>query len=141
MNTELLATWADNFTRNTSEAFARLTLKDYIRLIIIMGGYALLRPYIMKIGEKLQMRQHEKDAASGTGEIHPNELRGKKMAIPGLDEDTDDEDDESAPADWGRTARVRQRKFIREALEKEEERLRDQFNAKDDQDIAEYLED
>jgi hypothetical protein len=138
MNTELLATWAGNFSRNTSEAFSRLTLKDYIRLIIIMGGYALLRPYIMKIGAKLQMRQHEKDAATGMGEIHPNELRGK-VEIPGLDEETDDEDDESAPADWGRTARVRQRKFIREALEKEEQRLREQFEAEDDKDIAEYL--
>ncbi|KAF2463454.1 DUF1531-domain-containing protein, partial [Lindgomyces ingoldianus] len=134
----LLSTWGNNFTRNTSNAFAELRLKDYIRLVIIIGAYCLLRPYIIKLGAKLQTKAHEKDSADH-GEIHPNELRGK-VEIPGL-EDSDEEDEgyEPKPGEWGRNARVRQRKFIRDALAKEEQRLREEAEAEDDKDIEEFL--
>ena len=93
----------------------------------------------MKLGAKMQTRAHEKDSAEGgeSAEVHPNELRGK-IAIPGVDE-SEDEEDESAPGDWGRAARLRQRKFIREALEREEARLRDEAEAESDKEIAEFL--
>ncbi|KAF2190817.1 DUF1531-domain-containing protein [Zopfia rhizophila CBS 207.26] len=140
-DTSLLSTWANNFTRNTSAAFAQMRLQDYIRLIVIIGGYCLLRPYLMKLGAKMQTKAHEKDAVEGAGEaeIHPNELRGK-VEIPGVeDSDEEEEDEEAKPGDWGRNARVRQRKFIREALEREEQRLRDEQEAESDKDIEEFL--
>lgn len=136
--TDTLSIWAGNFTRNTSTAFAELRLKDYIRLVVIIGAYCLLRPYIIALGGKLQTKVHERDSAEGV-EIHPNELRGK-FEIPGVDDsDGDDEDDEAQPGDWGRNARVRQRKFIRAALEKEEQRLRDEAEAESDKELEEFL--
>ncbi|KAF2496680.1 DUF1531-domain-containing protein [Lophium mytilinum] len=136
----LLRTWSGNLTRNTSSAFASLRLKDYIRLVIIIGGYCLLRPYIMKLGAKLQMQIHEKDGAD-TGFMNPNELRGAKIEIPGVESDEDDSGDEvhtGADMDFGRKARLRQRKYIREALEREEQRLRDEAEGSDAE-IEEFL--
>jgi Protein trafficking PGA2 len=136
--TTLLSTWAGNFQRNTSSAFAELRLKDYIRLVVIIGGYCLLRPWLMKLGAKMQTKSHEADSAD-TGLMNPNELRGK-VEIPGVDEDSDEEEEgEGTAGNWGRNARVRQRKFIREALEKEEQRLRDETEAESDKEIEEFL--
>jgi len=135
----LLRTWSGNLTRNTSSAFANLRLQDYIRLVIIIGGYALLRPYIMKLGTKLQMQIHEKEGAEVF--MDPNELRGVKIEIPGVESDEDDSGDEvhtGADMDFGRKARLRQRKFIREALEREEQRLRDEAEGSDAE-IEEFL--
>lgn len=115
--------------------------RDYIRLIIIIGAYCLLRPQIIKLGARLQTKQHERDALDDGAEIHPNELRGK-FEIPGVDPDSDEEDleeDEGRTGDWGRKARVRQRKFIREALEREEKRLADEQEDESDKDIEEFL--
>ena len=115
-----------------------MRLKEYIRLVWIIGAYCLLRPYIIKLGGKLQTKAHERDSAEGQdAEIHPNELRGK-FAIPGVDE-SEDEEEEAQPGDWGKKARVRQRKFIRQALEKEEQRLRDEAEAESDKELEEFL--
>ncbi|KAF2689211.1 DUF1531-domain-containing protein [Lentithecium fluviatile CBS 122367] len=139
-----LSTWRDNFVRNTSEAFTKMQARDYIRLVVIIGAYALLRPYIMKIGARLQERQHERDAMEELlpADIHPNELRtGKKFAIPGVEESDSEEEGEAKPGQWGKRARVRQRKFIREKLEEEERRLREAQEEEEDKDIADLLED
>ncbi|KAF2205213.1 trafficking PGA2 [Delitschia confertaspora ATCC 74209] len=140
MDVELLKTWWGNFERNTHAAFTGLRMKDYIRLIVIIGGYALLRPYIMKIGSHLQAKQHERDSADTGAQIHPNDLRGK-IEIPGLDEEEQDEDADEMdrPGDWGRNARLRQRKFIRQALEEHEKKLRETVDEEEDKDIAEFL--
>ncbi|KAF2865339.1 protein trafficking Pga2 [Massariosphaeria phaeospora] len=136
---ELLTTWKGNFARNTSAAFDKLRLQDYIRLVVIIGAYALLRPYIIKLGGKLQAQQHERDAADNGAEIHPNDLRGK-IEIPGLgDSDEEEDEEDTQPGQWGRNARVRQRKFIRDALAKEEARLAEEQEVESDKDIEEFL--
>ncbi|KAF2262378.1 DUF1531-domain-containing protein [Lojkania enalia] len=132
-----LTTYWDNFTRNTKASLERMQLKDYIRLIWIVGAYLLIRPYLMKLGEKMQTKAHEKDTAE-TAEIHPNQLRGK-IEIPGVDDSDEDNEGEAKPGDWGRNARLRQRKFIRNALEKHEERLRAEQEDESDKEIEEFL--
>lgn len=137
---EALSTWGHNFTHNTTAAFADMGPKDYIRLVIIIGTYLLLRPQLMKLGARMQRKSHEKDAQdNGEADIHPNELRGK-IEIPGVG-DSDEEDDENVErvGDWGRNARVRQRKFIRDALAKEEARLADEQEDESDREIEEFL--
>jgi hypothetical protein len=134
--TSILTTWMNNFVRNTSASFDRMQLKDYIRLVTIVGGYLILRPYLLKLGEKVQEKQLAKNAEE-SAEIHPNELRGK-VEIPGVD-DSDEEDDESKPGDWGRSARVRQRKFIRDAMEQAEQKLQQEQEDEEDKDIEEFL--
>lgn len=89
----------------------------------------------------MQKRAHEKDAQETTdAEIQPNELRGgKKIAIPGVESDGEEEEGEQEVPKWGAKARVRQRKFIRSALEKEEKRLQDEQEDESDKEIEEFL--
>lgn len=96
----------------------------------------------MKIGAKLQERAHERDSAATdqpTAALDGNDLRGgKKVAIPGVDSD-DEEEEETVAGDWGKTARLRQRKFIRQQLEEHERKLREDAEALEDKDIEEFL--
>jgi hypothetical protein len=102
----------------------------------------LLRPYLIKLGGRAQMKSHEEEAARADAEakakISPNELRGK-VEIP---EDTDEEDEatgESSGPDWGKKARRRQREMIKKLLDAEEQRLRESQEELEDKDIEEFL--
>lgn len=135
-----LNTWYNNFTRNAVHMWDDMTLLKYIRLIAIVGAYALLRPYIMKWGEKLQAKEYEKvldpyEMATADAKakdlISPNQLRGAGGKVA-ESADSDSEEGESTVPDikWGKKARQRQRVVIKKAEElrtqqEEEEELKD----------------
>jgi hypothetical protein len=137
--------WVNNFQRNAMHMFDGMEVKNYIRLIAVVGAYALLRPYLMKLGEKIQAKQHEKvldphEMETAKAAISPNSLRGL-VEVP---EDSESEGEGEATtkgADWGKKARRRQRQMVRRILEKEEELRREQEENEDDKDIMEYLDD
>jgi hypothetical protein len=140
-----LNTWMNNFTNQTHSAFARLTPKDIFRMIAVVGAYALIiRPLLIRLGAKIQAQQHERDSKDTPEEVQTIDPRTglpRKMAIPGVDSDSD-EDMEGIKADpqvgeWGRKARLRQRRIVRKAMEVREGELL----ADDDDDIKEYLQD
>jgi hypothetical protein len=139
---ETLKEWGTNFTTNTKASLTEMGVKDWIRIIMIVGTYLLIRPQLLKFGANVQAKRHEADAKameSNGAEIHPNELRsGKKIAIPGV-ESEDEEEGEVKPGDFGKAARVRQRKFIRKAVEEQERKLADEQAAESDKEIEEYL--
>jgi hypothetical protein len=102
----------------------------------------LLRPYIIKLGGRSQMKVHEQEAAEAIPALSPNDLRGQ-VAIP---EDSSDSEDEEggartsgAQADWGKKARRRQRHMIKRLLEVEEKRLEESKEEEEDKDIEEFL--
>ena len=64
---ETLIQWGRNFYNNSINMFEGMTIIKYIRLIAIVGAYIMIRPYIMKLGERLQRKQHEK-------ELDPDEM-------------------------------------------------------------------
>ncbi|KAH0539069.1 hypothetical protein FGG08_004367 [Glutinoglossum americanum] len=138
--TEYLQKWAGNFQRNVSNSVSNLSLKDYIRLVIILGGYALLRPYLLKLAGKFQARDHERELdpnemTSGAA-MSVNALRGR-VQVPG---DSDEEEESSATgADWGHAARRHQREMISELLAAEERKLAEEQEGSD-KDIEEFLE-
>ena len=113
---------AGNLQRNLSETFSTITAEKFIRLVIVVGAYALLRPYIIKLGARVQTREHEKevdpDEMAAAAAISPNSLRGQ-VKVP---EDSSDDGEERA-ADWGKKARRRQRQMVKKILDAEE-RLR-----------------
>ena len=75
---------------NLDATFKNMTLKQWIRLVIIVGAYCLLRPYILKMAGKHQVKQLEKaEEEASKAEISPNQLRGQ-IDIP---EDSDDDDE------------------------------------------------
>jgi Protein trafficking PGA2 len=140
----LLSKWYGNFTRNTSQAFSRMTAKDYIRLIIVAGAYMLLiRPFLVKMGMRVQAKQHEQanKEVDNNARLNANDLRGK-IAIPGVDSDSEDETGTKSDVktgEWGRKARLRQRRVVRKAIE-----IKERAAAADDEsdeEIKQFLED
>ncbi|KAF2143222.1 uncharacterized protein K452DRAFT_225158 [Aplosporella prunicola CBS 121167] len=151
----LLSTWGDNLSTQTSKAFNNLGPKDYIRLVVIIGGYLLLRQWLVKLGAHRQLKQLEHQDAEAKRQARAEELadandlrvgakksRKPKIALPGVDSDDDDSSEEESavrPGEWGRAARLRQRKFVRDALEKHEQKLQAEAEAESDKDIEEFL--
>lgn len=169
---DLTALLRERFSTNVSASLSNLSAQQWIRLIAIAGAYMLLRPYLMKIGGKMQMRQLEAEhdaaeaealalAASRRPALSPNDLRG--TAAPSLsaglgipdDSDSDDYDPDddaittgaaaaaastaTSGADWGKTARRRQRKMVRQLLSAHEKQLAEAQADEEDKDIAEFL--
>ncbi|KAI1651675.1 DUF1531-domain-containing protein [Daldinia loculata] len=137
---ELYTLVRDRFSNNIAESFTSMTAKEWIRLVIIVGAYALLRPYIIKLGAKHQEKQLEKQFAeeeAKQAEISPNQLRGE-VGIP-EDSDDDEEQAETTASDWGKKARKRQRNMIKKLLDAEEKRLQELQEDEEDKDIEQYL--
>ena len=130
-------------------SLSTLSLQDYIRLIAIIGGYCLLRPYLLKLSGRFQARDHERkldaDEASSAAAVNPNARGGKKskdglLGQVEIPEDSDSEDEQGGTgADWGKGARRRQRAMLRKLLDEEEERKVEEEEGKEDKDIEEFL--
>lgn len=133
--------FGNNASNNLQETFSRMTIHHWLRLTVIVGGYMLLRPYLMKWSVKKAVRNleeaDEKEKAEAAAvSMTPNELRGAKAL---LNEQLETEDGgDGTGADWGQKARVRQRVLLKQMLEQEEQR---RMEDEDDKDIAEFLED
>lgn len=129
--------YGQNATNNLSQVFSEMTPQQWIRLVVIVGAYMLIRPYVLKHATKKSVERMEKESkerAEQSAAISPNELREGKKA---LEEDSDDEG-ESSTTDWGAKARTRQRVLVKRLMEAEEQRRQDE---EDDKDIADLLED
>ena len=119
----------------------RLELRDYIRLIAIVGGYCLLRPYLVNLGGKHQGKDHERpfdaDETSSPAVISPNNIREHYDEVL---EDSDSEDDVALAAGmtWGKSARKKQRRTLKQILEAEE-RKGAMGEADSDKEIEEFL--
>ncbi|TAQ86723.1 hypothetical protein B7494_g4958 [Chlorociboria aeruginascens] len=137
---ELILQWGNNLQTRVSEIFEGMTLQKYIRLVIIVGAYALLRPYLMKLGARAQTREHEKEVdpeemEKAKAAISPNSLRGQ-VEVP---DDSAESEGETTGADWGKKARRRQRQVVRKILEQDEKLRREQQEDDEDKDIQEFL--
>ncbi|KAF4465858.1 trafficking PGA2 domain-containing [Fusarium albosuccineum] len=124
-----------NASNNLSNTFNNMTMQSWIRLVVIVGGYMLLRPYMMKFVTKGAVRkmEEEDEKEKRKAQISPNELRGLIEEEPEIDEEGD-----GTGADWGQKARVRQRTMLKDLLEAEERRREEE---EEDKDIADLLED
>ncbi|KAH7166106.1 trafficking PGA2-domain-containing protein [Dactylonectria macrodidyma] len=123
-----------NASNNLSAGFSNMDTKGWIRLIVIVGGYMLLRPYVLKMAGKVAVRKMEEQdekEKEAKAKISPNELRD------GYEEDVQaDAEGDGTGADWGQKARVRQRVMLKNMLEAEELRRQEE---EDDKDIEEFL--
>ncbi|KAF4972953.1 hypothetical protein FZEAL_9469 [Fusarium zealandicum] len=128
-----------NASNNLANTFNDMSMQSWIRLVVIVGGYMLLRPYAMKMITKGAVRkmeeedEKEKEREKLKAQISPNELRG----LADGEEDSDGEG-EGTGTDWGQKARVRQRTMLKDLLEAEERRREEE---EEDKDIADLLED
>lgn len=149
-----------NFTRNAT-SFATMSLKQWIRIIAIIGGYLLLRPYLSKFAENAQKKQlssqdakdlavkeEELKQARMRAEISPNALRGEKVEKEiQMPEESDSEDEGRKDVKWGAKAKKRQRALVERIIRQEEEARRrhiqsaavDGWDSEEDKDIEQYL--
>ncbi|KAI3325070.1 DUF1531-domain-containing protein [Xylariaceae sp. AK1471] len=134
---KLVTLVADRMTNNVGSSVTNMTAQQWIRLIAIVGAYALLRPYVIKMGAKYQEKQFEKDQEE-LAQITPNQLRGQ-LDIPEDSDEEEEEQGETTAADWGKKARKRQRNMIKQLLDAEEKRLQETFDEQEDKDIEEFL--
>jgi hypothetical protein len=107
---ENLGVAKDRLVDNSIKSFEGMTPQRWVRIIVIIGGYMLLRPFLLGFAAKRQKKQFEQEAEELGLERdagpNANSLRGgKKTAGPGkvLGEVKEDED-------WGNKAKTRQRK-------------------------------
>jgi Protein trafficking PGA2 len=70
---------------------------DWLRLVVLIGGYILLRPILLRLGAKLQEKSLEKEDKRRTDEVIKEEKGRDRKAKEGLE--------------WGANARIRQRKI------------------------------
>ncbi|KAK2808627.1 hypothetical protein FQN50_004490 [Emmonsiellopsis sp. PD_5] len=143
-----ISTYTTNLTTNLSTSVSSLTLRDYIRLIWIIGGYLFLRPYLDAGFRKLltfnmdksdkEQEERERTEAEAAGvhgaKVAANKLRG---AVEGESDEEEEEEEVEGEVQWGKSARRRQKQFLRH-LEEEAERRKEE---EDDRDIADLLED
>lgn len=140
--------WANNFHRNLFHMFDDMNTTRYIRLIACVGAYLLLRPYFVKIGEKIQAKELEKQGSAkdpyeastkdDKKKITPNALRGAGGKTVSFADPDDEDEGEPTGVQWGKKARQRQRKVVSKLLEKREEQLRED-DEEEDKDIMELL--
>lgn len=145
----------ERFTTNLAKSFEGMSPTHWIRVVAFVGAYLLLRPYLMKLGAKVQTSQLEKEAAQSAAAaeekekakkqraaMSPNDLRGGRKAIPAEESDSEDEQvpaGQASGADWGKKARKRQKVMIKKLLSAEEERLQKLQEDDEDKDIEEFL--
>lgn len=131
---------------NLGSSFTNMTAQQWIRLVTLVGAYMLLRPYLLKLAERTQRKQLEKEEAEREAEaaqqraaISPNELRGRRIEIPDDSDSDDDNNKKPAVAEWGKKARRRQRAMARRMIEENENRLAEAQGDEEDKDIEEFL--
>ncbi|KAF3190314.1 hypothetical protein TWF106_001988 [Orbilia oligospora] len=135
----MLSRIQSRIAHNLSGTFGTLTGTDYIRLVAIVGGYLLLRPYLEKLGAKYQERDHaraidenEQDSMAATGQ--------KARVIAGEGYDLDEEDESSDEEGWGRKKRLQQRKERARKKKEIEDRIKAEED-EEDKEIQEFLQD
>ena len=117
------------------------SLATLLRTVVFLGGYLLLRPYLLQLSGKFQERDHAREvrddgdvsSPAATGRVAPGGAAGR-----GGDDDADDGDDESDAEDDGWGARARRRARAERRRISREQRAADEM---EDQELAALLED
>lgn len=71
--------WKDRLVNNSIKSFEDMTVQRWIRIIAIVGGYLLIRPWLLSQASKVQKKQLDKEAEElglGRDEPNANDLRG-----------------------------------------------------------------
>ncbi|KAK7967761.1 uncharacterized protein PG986_002038 [Apiospora aurea] len=126
---------------NTKASFDGMDTIMWLRVVVIVCGYLLIRPYLMQLGAKAQEKQFGKgiEESDTQGKISPNELRGVREEIPDASDDEDATTGQASATEWGKKARKRQRTMLKKMIDAEEKRLQDLQDDEEDKDIEQYL--
>lgn len=99
----------------------------------IVGGYLLLRPFLMKLAMRFQNKQLDAAVATrATGpraKISPNALRGRVEPIE--EEDEDEGEEEVTGVEWGKKARRRQKMVEKRKSQQQRQEEQDEEDIRD----------
>ncbi|KAL7267256.1 hypothetical protein RUND412_010165 [Rhizina undulata] len=104
------------------------SLPDILRMLTILCGYILLRPYILKLSAKFQEKDHAREIEPDEESSHAATSGRRRIA---QDEESDDED--GGDGGWGAGLRKEQRVRRREVRRRMEE------GEESDESIEEFL--
>ncbi|CCU74765.1 hypothetical protein BGHDH14_bgh02598 [Blumeria hordei DH14] len=141
---EIVKQGGENLVHNVWGMCERICLRDFIRIIIIVGGYLLLRPYLLKFAAKIQAKQYANDAdtdvSTSSDKLSHNQLRGTgAVDLPHSDSEDNQNDRIASGADWGTKARKRQKRAIKRIMEEKEEKWLEAEGDIDDKEIMDLL--
>jgi hypothetical protein len=91
---------------------------DWIRLVIVVGGYILLRPFLVRYAAKLQQQNLEKEDT--------------KVSTEGTNKEKEQDNKARKDLQWGASTRIRQRKAAEGQMQGGEDT--------DDEDLKQLLE-
>ncbi|KAH7382158.1 protein trafficking Pga2, partial [Pyrenochaeta sp. MPI-SDFR-AT-0127] len=76
--------WKDRLVNNSVKSFTEMTPQRWIRIIVIVGAYLLIRPYLLNAAANRQKKQMEKEAEElgleRSTEPNANDFRGGKKS-------------------------------------------------------------
>jgi hypothetical protein len=79
-----LAEWKDRLVNNSVRSWEEMTAQRWLRIVVIIGAYMLVRPYLLSHAERSRKRRAEQEAAElgldSGAEISPNDIRGGKTS-------------------------------------------------------------
>uniref|UniRef100_A0A060T2R7 ARAD1C34914p n=1 Tax=Blastobotrys adeninivorans TaxID=409370 RepID=A0A060T2R7_BLAAD len=91
------------------EHLSEYTIRDYLRIVVIIGGYLIIRPHLVRIGERIQRQKLETE-----------EERSRREAAEAVEAASGGAVEEPEPEPWrvGQGARTRHRPTREEANKK-----------------------
>ena len=99
----------------------------------------------MKIGASIQQKEYNRKAGPadmgghGGMAVDSSSRQTIQPSIPGVDSDSTDGERDGEEASWGRRARLRQRRIVREALARRERELQAMQQTESDKEIEDLL--
>ncbi|KAL8731169.1 MAG: hypothetical protein Q9166_003576 [cf. Caloplaca sp. 2 TL-2023] len=127
-----ITSWFAKIPRNTTDSITRLTPYGWLRLVLIVTTYLLIRPYLMRLAERSQTAAHEKAVKESA--MGPNVLRGHSKGT----EDIGGEDSKMSSCNWGPKARKRQKQSVDKVVEDEIRKAEDEDEDKDVEFLKKY---
>ncbi|KAH9875450.1 hypothetical protein J1614_004942 [Plenodomus biglobosus] len=81
---ENVGIWKDRLVNNSIKSFEDMTVQRWVRIIAIVGGYMLIRPYLLKGAANRQKAAMAKEAEElgleTSAEANANDFRGGRKA-------------------------------------------------------------
>jgi biopolymer transport protein ExbB/TolQ len=136
--------YVHNFYYNVTHMLDGMNMTRWLRLVVVVAAYLLLRPYIMKFMSHEQTAQFKTQTKKDDDErekvakakISPNSIRGQVEIPDSGDEEGETIVVEGSEPQWGTKARKRTRRAMKELIEEQEKRLEEE----DMEDIKDLLE-
>jgi CDGSH iron-sulfur domain-containing protein 2 len=82
-----LIEWKDRLVNNSVKSWEEMSAQRWIRIVVIVGAYLLIRPYLLSHAERSRKKREAKEAAElgldVETELSPNDFRGGKKTKKG----------------------------------------------------------